>query len=389
MFKNGGIILKKKSVAPHGVDKDSVIIFLNDKEQLGYIDNLGYTHLLIPGQAPNIVQLPLEYNSSNIPANYDDLMISTNTFFGDGSDGDIELDSLFVLSKDCYFKNIKLDKNSIIKTNGYRLFVQETLTFNGGIISNDGNSASNDDMYNIGKLGGTETKIGSLGQGGRGGKGSNGTMLDGQNTTQGTTLPLTNGGKGGFGGDGGDGAMGKGGKSLIDVPTSNCVIRNVYLALQASRGVYLINGGIGGDGGAAGGGDGNQHGAGGGGGGSGAGVLQIVAKTILVTPYASYPSITSIGGDGSNGSNATVGNCGGGGGGSGGGGGFIQLFYLNKTQELNNNLINVSGGNPGNGGKGIGSGKNGINGNKGNPGNIECVNVKNGIWTTFIESSTL
>lgn len=389
MFKNGGLLLRKRNIVPTGVDKDSIIIFLNDKEQPCYVDDSGYVHLLVPNKSSDVIQLPPTYDSSNIPADYDNLMISTNTFFGDGSDGDIEIDTTIVLDRDHYFKNIKLNKNGTIKTNGYRLFVQETLILNGGIISNDGNDASLDDMYNIGKLGGIETKLGSLGQGGRGGKGSNGNKLDGQNTVQGMILPLTNGGKGGFSGNGGDGSIGKGGKSLIDTPTSKCILRNVYLALQASRGSYLINGGIGGDGGGGGGGDGNQLGGGGGGGGSGGGVLQIVAKTILITPNALYPSITSIGGDGSNGSNASIGNCGGGGGGSGGGGGFIQMFYLNKTKELNNNLINVSGGNPGSGGSGIGSGKNGIKGNIGNPGNIECVNVKNGIWNTFIESSTI
>ena len=387
MFKNGGLLLKKRSVAPIGVDKDCIILFLNEQEQLSIVDSSGYVSLINSDQIKQ--QVTIQYDSSTIPSNYDDLMISTNTFFGDGSDGDIELESLFILNRDYYFKNVKLNKNGIIKVNGYRLFVQESLILNGGIITNDGNDASTQDMYNIGKLGGIETKYGSIGQGSPGGKGSNGSILDGKNTNQNITFPITNGGNGGFGGNGGDGQIGKGGRSIIESLSNKYMIRNVYLALQGSKGTQLINGGVGGDGGAAGGGDSNQCGGGGGGGGSGGGVIQIIAKTITITPNASYPSIRSNGGNGSNGSDAFVGNCGGGGGGSGGGGGYIQIFFLNKNLELNDGLIDAKGGIPGNGGNGSGIGKRGIIGGIGNIGNIECVNVKSGIWSLFVGSSTV
>lgn len=389
MFKNGGILFKKKDTTPQGVDKDSIILFYNDKKELCYTNDEGYTTVLdikesdAPSQPTTIV-----YDESNIPANYDDLMVSTNTFFGDGSDGEQEVNKLFVLDRDYYFRKLKLNRNAIIKTNGFRLFVQDTLVFNGGIIECNGNDSIKNENYNIGSQGGSDTKSGSLGNGSAGNKGANGKLADGLSTSQNATLPITNGGKGGYGGNGGNGKFGNGGKSIVNNNTNKYLIRNVYLALMGARGPHLVGGGLGGDGGGSGGGDGINSSAAGGGGGGGAGVIQIIAKTIVITPYAVYPGITANGGNGSDGQTATVGDCGGGGGGSGGGGGYILLIYLNLPIEQMTGFISAKGGLPGKGGLGSGLGQIGTDGTQGSNGTIECINVKNGKWAVCTKGLT-
>jgi hypothetical protein len=477
MFKNGGIILKKRG-EPCGVDSNSIILFLDENNKLCYKDDIGKIHILdsdllqelnrnvvktneestidsnvifnkdvyISGklivnngvyelvtQKINLDNNFIELNSQNplvdagisinrgngeyskivwVEANkkwyiegekseeligkdainkiidsQSSLNVSVNTFFGDGSDGTKEIDDIFELDRDYYFKNLRLNSGGNIKTNGFRLFVQDILLFNGGIISNNGNSSGDiiidSNNYCIGGLGGIEVKSGSLGQSSPGGRGSTGTISDGCNTASTITLPINNGGMGGFGGNGGDGVMGKGGKSVNNRNSNRCIIRNVYLALQSVRGAYLINGGLGGDGGASGGGDGMYRGGGGGGGGSGGGVIQIIAKNVIITSNSSYPSIVSNGGDAGNGKNAINGNCGGGGGGSSGGGGYIQLFYVNIQGNSFDNFISVNPGIPGIGGKGNGSGTNGLNGGIGELGSIEYINVKTGEWNVI------
>jgi hypothetical protein len=474
MFKNGGILLKKRT-DPSNVDNNSIILFLNEVNELCFKDDLGIVHkldcdleesicknfvkknedslieskvtfnkdVLIKGQLvvnagiyeivtkkvnsdTNIIELNCksEIEDAGISVNIgngaysnilwkndvkkwyindDELLgkssitsiveennslnISTNTFFGDGSDGHIELNDVFELDRDYYFKNIRLNVGSNIKTNGYRVFVSECLTFNGGVITNDGNCPSSmiidTNNYFIGGLNGTETPSGTLGQSSPGGRGASGGTRDGLNaSSQNITLPINNGGNGGDGGSGGNGSMGFGGKSTPGKSSSNCKIRNVYLALQASRGSHLIHGGLGGSGGAGGAGDNMYYGGGGGGGGSGGGVIQIIAKNIILTPNASQPSISANGGNGENGKDAINGNCGGGGGGGSGGGGFVQVFCIKSSNDIIKNFIVVNSGIPGNGGKGVGEGLNGENGIPGSKGIIEVINVKTGEWKT-------
>ena len=388
MFKNGDLLLKKRSITPQGVDINSIIVFLNADGKLSYVDDMGYVHLI--GDNTN-APTPLQYNLSSIPADLDSLMISTNTFFGDGNDGIVEVQSLLELDRDYYYDSLKINAGGIVKSNGFRIFVKNALILNGGVIQNNGNDGNSisisSESYFVGGKGGVVSNMGSLGQGSQGGNGSTATMADAPNTPLTPTIPLNNGGKGGFGGDGGNGAFGKGGKSLNDKNANKCIIRNTYLALQGTRGQHLINGGLGGDGGGAGGGDGIHFGAGGGGGGSGGGVLQIISKYVIVTPNAVYPSIMTNGGNGENGKTAFYGDCGGGGGGSGGGGGFIQLFTLNIPAQSLTGLIVAKPGNPGVGGSKLGNATNGSNGTIGQSGVIECINVKNGVWNTFIDSS--
>lgn len=386
MFKNGGLMLRKKDTIPNGVDKDCVIIFLNDNKELCYVDFDGYTSKLSQNHEFTSI-VDQKYDASNIPSNYDELMVSTNTFFGDGCDGDKEVDEVLVLDRDYYFKSLKLNKNGIINSNGYRIFVQDVLTFNGGIIQNNGNKPESTKLFNIGAMGGVATNLGSLGQGGPGMRGSKGGICQGDGTSA-TVLsfPLSNGGAGGCGGDGGNG-KGLGGKATSTSTINKYIVRNVYLALQASRGPHLVNGGLGGGSGGGGGGNLNNFGGAGGAGGGGGGVIQVVAKTIVITPNASYPSICANGGDGLDGSDSLNEGCGAGGGGSGGGGGYIQLFYLNIPSEINEGFISAIGGKAGNGGKTKGDALDGKDGSNGKPGNIECACVKNGKWNTFVGMS--
>lgn len=391
MFKNGDLLLKKRNTTPIGVDNNCVILFLNADGKLSYVDDKGYVHVVADGQTIPQMPIQLQYDAATIPADYDSLMVSTNTFFGDGSDGSVVVPWTLELDRDYYFDTLTLNAGSVLKSNGFRIFVKSALILNGGVIQNNGNSGKSTEIssenYFVGGIGGTLGNAGSLGQSSVGGNGSTATLSDGPNTTPSATQPLNNGGKGGFGGDGGAGQIGKGGKSLNDRNGKKSIIRNVYLALQGSRGPYLINGGLGGDGGAAGGGDGMHFGAGGGGGGAGGGVIQIIAKTVVVTPNAAKPSIVANGGNGENGKSALIGNCGGGGGGSAGGGGFIQIFSLTLPKQDLDNLIVAKSGIPGKGGTKIGNASNGFDGKPGQPGTIECINVKTGEWNVFIDSS--
>lgn len=383
MFKNGGLLLQKRLAIPPNVDKDSVILFLNSDKKLCFVNDQGFVHVLDENKDnPAFIQTE-EVPQEDIA---EELLISSNTFFGDGSDGDLVLATSMTLDRDYYFKNVTLNVGGEINTNGFRLFVQNALVLSGGVIKNNGNDGITSPVPTVGSNGAPETKLGTLGQGGPGNKSLHASISDGSNTGPIITLPIANGGSGGLGGHGGDGKVGKGGKSKSSSTPTKFINRNVYSALTGMRGIHIVNGGLGGDAGGVGGHDGLLCGASGGSGGSGGGVIQIIAKIIHSTPYASYPSIVANGGNGAKGNDAPTGDCGGGGGGSGGGGGFIQIFYL-KMSTQNNGLFQAKGGKGGLGGNGSGSGSNGVVGGDGEDGTIECANIKTGNWSIFTGSS--
>ena len=58
-------------------------------------------------------------------------------FFGDGSDGDINIIGTTILTRDMFYRNLTVPSGSNLLPSGYRLYVYDTLTLN-GVISDSG-----------------------------------------------------------------------------------------------------------------------------------------------------------------------------------------------------------------------------------------------------------
>ena len=65
-------------------------------------------------------------------------------YMGDGSDGDVVISSNTSLSSDMFYNNLTINDGIILKPNGYRIFVKDTLTFlgTGKIQCNGGNGGN-------------------------------------------------------------------------------------------------------------------------------------------------------------------------------------------------------------------------------------------------------
>jgi hypothetical protein len=225
------------------------------------------------------------------------------------------------LDGDLYARNLTIGPSATLVTNGYRVFVSNTLTFGGpfATIQNSGRAGTGFD-------GGLGAPAGTVGGGAAGGGGAT-TAGPGQSTT------VSLGGAGGAGGPsttlpgfpGGTATpptAAQGFESAI--PTPLPIDWQSALRGRTVDGA-LIAGGAGGGGGATEGG-GSPNGGGGGGGG---GVLVVAAKNIVGSGQ-----IFALGGRGS-------GPLPGGGGG-GGGGGFIALFTSTPSPLATN--VSAAGG---------------------------------------------
>ncbi len=339
-------------------------------------------------------------------SNYND-----NTFFGDGSDGDVTIGSNTSLSRDMYYDNLVVSTTFTLTTNGYRIFAR-SITLNGtGKIDFSGSA---------GGAGGTGTQSVSSGTGGAGGTaGTAGTALSdgtiaggkagvvgvvggaggstgnaglaGSTGTSGVASSISIGSAGNSGNSGGTSGLGAGGAAaggggggtggtktdsnikpriapwavhLYDI-NGTSVTRMLSSAGSASGGSG------GGGGGSSGGGGGVGGGGGGGSGGSGStgGVIMISAKTITIGASA---SITANGGAGGAGGTGGAGNdiggntSGGGGGGAGGNGGTGGVIVLVYRTLNNSGSIAVNGGSGGAAGSGGASG--GVGANAGSAG---------------------
>lgn len=222
--------------------------------------------------------------------------------FGDGSDGDVSISGgTTALSRDMNYDTLTVTGTGVLKTNGYRVYAKTAIVVeSGGVISNDGSSAS-------GSTGAQAGLVGTIG-----GTGSNGT--NGQTTSAAgpSAITVSLGGNGGSGGAGTGGAGGVPGG--VSAPTATY---GTLRGPMAATGGFIYTTSITqprtGSGG--GGGGGNSVSAGGGGGGGGGYVL-LVAKSIT-----NGGTIRAAGGNGAAG---TASNCGGGG---GGGGGLVVSIY--------------------------------------------------------------
>lgn len=248
--------------------------------------------------------------------------------FGDGSDGDVVTAGGGVgdvtLTRDMFYDNLTVTAGDTITTAGYRIAVKETLTNNGTIENNGGDSPS-DQAEGEGADGGT------LSGGGDGAK-------------------ITNYCAG----------AGGGGAGVIVIAAKT--INNSSGTIQANGGdaSNAITGqndrsGSGGDSVTGFGGDGGQGGDGGVEAGGPGGVVTASTKGGRALPISILASNISGGGGGGSGARDGLNNNGGGG---GGGGGLIILVYNSLTTGTERALGGAAG-------NGFGTGDNGVAGSSG------------------------
>lgn len=294
--------------------------------------------------------------------------------FGNGEDGDVVISSgITTLSQDMYYNNLEITGSGQIKTNGYRIFVKNTLsllTNSQDAITNSGSSGSSATTQ-TGASGGAAYTSSTLGLNTAGGAGGTGVAGAGVQAAASTATTPSNGGSSGAGGAGGAGLAGANAGGVLRAgATSTIPLDFARFTYDLVRGIVLIQGGPGGPGGSSGGGDGTNLGRGGGGGGAGGGVMYIAAKNIVKGASTPARSISTIGGNGGGGSSGALGNIGGGGGAGGGGGGYIYLAYENISGPIVSDMINCSGGDGGAAGNGFGTGAGGNGGTGGTGGRI-------------------
>jgi len=299
--------------------------------------------------------------------------------FGDGSDGDVDINSgtfssspitSNALTRDASFDDLTLSGGDL-DCAGYRLFVKGTLTIGASYkVYRNGNTGANASGYTAG-AGGTalanNNLFGSI-VGGAGATGKNNGAGNGTAGSNGANADRSIAVDGAAGGDSNDGepytgaAGGTGGTATASTmrPYSYpfCVL---LYEVKDNVSPRLLESSASGGGGAGGYSAGFAPAAGGGGGGagSGGGIVLVVAKKIV-----NNGSIESTGGDGGDGG-AAAHTGGGGGGGAGGSGGTIILIYNAYSGA---GTKPVTGGTGGDGGAGAAVGPAGDSGTNGNAG---------------------
>jgi len=322
--------------------------------------------------------------------------------FGTGEDGSAVLDgvntfpwatlvgSTYTMQRSVGLVNCTVNNGIILVTNGWRIYVNSTLT-NNGLIHNNGTNGAN---ANVGVAGNGSVDAVSNDVGGSAGIGflhdgatGQGSNTSGINATAvAVTSPVVGGGAGisptvnTSGGAGGLGAGGGGGSGATTVATLGLrkETRQFFSHTDRVGNAVLLGGLPGGGGGSGGGSSGGVVSGAGGGGGGGGGVIHIAAFAIAGTAGI----ISANGGTGGNGGAANGGNKGGGGGGGGGFGGAVFIYYAYASGTVTANAI---GGNGGNGGALSGTGLNGAGGTAGGLGRIFA--HKSSTKTTTINNS--
>jgi hypothetical protein len=317
-----------------------------------------------------------------------------NAFYGFGIDGALTFDgsatvlgmvpssSVYTLNRDIFATTISISTGVTIKTAGYRIFANTSLTFGSSTskITNNGTDSASSGGGGGGGTGGGATggginSIGDVSNTMDGGVGGNVTLTG----AAGVSASWNPQGFGGAGGAGGTAtAAGGAGGGVTATPTSNgggwglTEILSFRVLNQPTSGRFSCGTGGGGGGGGTGGG-GN-----GGGGGGGGGCLFVAAPTITGAGV-----IQAKGGNGANGGNgATTG----GGGGGGGGGGLVVV--VTSTLNAPTYTTDVSGGTGGTHGTG-GSPANGTAGSAGRAITLDPGSPGNGGSVTgFVSSVT-
>ena len=264
--------------------------------------------------------------------------------YGDGSDGAQVFDgsttilgivpssNIYILARDIYLTNVTINTGITVNTDGYRIFINGTLTFGGAgaNISNNGGPAAGTNGANGGLGGGVSATYGKSGQTGPSGGTGNG--------NQPAVLANCLGGNGGAGGNG---AASTGGATRVNTPPAATAgsIHSLpsILTANSSPAPTAANGWQGGGAGSAGGGDATNNGGGGGGGGP----VLVVAWKIVGTG-----AIQSRGGQGGI---VTVSTLGAGGGGGGAGGLVVVISTSVVAGAITGIAIDANGGPPGTG----------------------------------------
>jgi hypothetical protein len=288
--------------------------------------------------------------------------------FGDGSDGAATLNGgaapsgmsfdggiTYTMSRDCYFSNLTMTGAYRLVTDGWRLFVNGTLTLGASNrINNDGIAAAGGAAGTVRSartVGGSTAGATSVSRNSVGGtpgiaaSGYTGTSFGGSGGAGGNSFGL-----GPFGGAGGaNTAPAAAYGELRQTPQMTIAV------LQSYQGQIPLDAGAGGGGGAVAYtvSDSGTHTSGAGGG--GAGVLMIAAKTLVNAGI-----IACDGGPGGGASTTGAVGGGGAGGGGGGGGGLAIVVY-----GASGSTIGTVQANGGNGGAAIGTGTPGVNGSAG------------------------
>lgn len=289
--------------------------------------------------------------------------------YGDGSDGDVTISSPTTLTRNMYYNNLTV--NSTLTTDGYQIFVKDTISGSGTIQFN-GNNGGNATTTTPGTAGAqsgsgplknTAGVAGASGRANLGGSAPNNAPGAAQNPSLGSNGQ--NGGQGGLS----DFAVGTGLGGAASINRKfGTILAEVLMCLSPdSNGLLVVpkaqgQAGGGGEGGGNSGGGSDPGtpttGAGGGSGASG-GIIFIAARN-----WAGSFTIRATGGNGGNGGNAVVGGSiqqGGGGGGAGGNGGISIVIYDVKTWSGSYNLAGGTGGTGGTSAN-AGTGSTGSNG---------------------------
>lgn len=141
--------------------------------------------------------------------------LGNDSVYGQGTDGDVVINSTVTLNEDKYYKNLTVTNTGALLLNGYRVFVKESLTNNGWIgVGPAADSAPNADIPSGTAPGTSSISAVNYSLGGAGGGGTANAapswllqdirlLLDGfVFVTAPTQVPLTSGGAGGTGATG-------------------------------------------------------------------------------------------------------------------------------------------------------------------------------------------
>jgi hypothetical protein len=299
----------------------------------------------------------LMYDDSSGDLIVNDSLIVNNSIFGDGSDGDVTISSNTTLTSDMFYNNLTIQTGFTLNPNGYRIFVKNTLTFEGTgkIISNGGNGAVGTNGGGLGTAAGgaagtaanTAGSLPASQPGNAGGTGSSTAPGAGgtANVAKGVGVAGVAGGTGGTGNGGGGAAGGAAGTITGTVFNKLNSFISAYNFFDVNPSFTQFNGSSTSGGGGGGMGNPGPNITGGGGGGSGAsgGIIWVAARKIITVNGNTY--IQAIGGNGATGGSGTgPSNYGSGGGGAGGSGGVVVLTYSRKTGT---GAIDVAGGSGG------------------------------------------
>jgi hypothetical protein len=244
--------------------------------------------------------------------------------FGDGSDGDVTVTAATTLTRDMFYNNLTVAGGVTLKSNGFRIFVRNTLTLGTNAVID--NSGRDGDSGGSGAPGGTMGGGGSGGTGvagsGYGGGGGGSILIVARDISWGAGSKIA--ARGGRGGHGGEGTAFVNGNPGVSLPY-----------------------GMGGAGGAGG---GTPESGGGAGGTTNPSLRSSVRSPIVATVWFSGALLGGGAGGGSGGSSAYLRS----GGGGGGGGGAIVVLYSSFSGTPALDVSGGAGGPPG-GSRGGGS----------------------------------